>query len=263
MPKMTVLEIVNSVLSDMDSDEVNSINDTIEAQQVVDIAKTTYFWLMSKRDWPHLNSLDTLENVSDTSRPTYLKLPVEMYEVVWFSYNKREDGDTRDDYKELTYLKPDVFLARQNTLNETNSNITQITDYSGVKFNIYTDRAPSFWTSFDDEYIICDSYDSARLSTLIGADTQVYGTKEPTWSSLDTSIPDLPSEVFPTYLEEVKSAAFLALKEVANEKAESRAQRGQRRLSRKSWRAKGGISLPDYGRGGSKGYRGSPYFDKT
>ena len=42
MAKMTVLEMVQDILNDMDSDEVNSINDTIEAQQVANTVRTVY-----------------------------------------------------------------------------------------------------------------------------------------------------------------------------------------------------------------------------
>lgn len=54
MPKLTLLDIVQDVLSDMDSDEVNSINDSIEALQVAAIAKSTFYNIIDGRDWPHL-----------------------------------------------------------------------------------------------------------------------------------------------------------------------------------------------------------------
>ena len=57
MAKLTVLAMVQDILSDMNSDEVNSINDTIEAQQVAQIINTTYFEIISSRDWPHLETL--------------------------------------------------------------------------------------------------------------------------------------------------------------------------------------------------------------
>ncbi len=50
MAKMTLLEVVQEILSDMNSDNVNSINDTIEAQQVVQIAKRTYFNRWARRN---------------------------------------------------------------------------------------------------------------------------------------------------------------------------------------------------------------------
>jgi len=42
MAKMTVLEIVQDILNDIDGDEVNSIDDTLESEQVAQIVKSTY-----------------------------------------------------------------------------------------------------------------------------------------------------------------------------------------------------------------------------
>lgn len=263
MAKMTLLEIVQSVLNDMDSDEVNNISDTIESLQVAQIAKDTYYELMAKRDWPHLNQLFNLNSVSDTDRPNYLKLPDNVYEMEFLLYNKRELNDTRDDYKEVKYLTPDNFLIKQNFLNESLSNVTQVTDSSGVKYNIYTDKAPEYWTSFDDEYIVFNAYDNEVDTTIQGSKTQCRGLIEPSWSATDSFTPDLPSEAFPMYLAEVKSSAFLVLKQVANEKAEQLSQRQQRRLSRKNWRTKGGIRYPDYGRkANTQAWDKNPYLPK-
>jgi hypothetical protein len=41
MAKMTLLEIVQDILSDMDSDEVNSINDSVESLQLAQMIKST------------------------------------------------------------------------------------------------------------------------------------------------------------------------------------------------------------------------------
>ena len=39
--KTTLLQIVQSILSDMDSEEVNSISDTTEAQQIASVVEDT------------------------------------------------------------------------------------------------------------------------------------------------------------------------------------------------------------------------------
>ena len=41
--KKNLLEIVQNILSDMDSQEVNSISDSIEAMQVAQIVETTFY----------------------------------------------------------------------------------------------------------------------------------------------------------------------------------------------------------------------------
>jgi len=51
MPKLTVLDMVQDVLSDMDSDEVSSIDDTVEAMQVAQIIKTAFYEVINDGDW--------------------------------------------------------------------------------------------------------------------------------------------------------------------------------------------------------------------
>ena len=68
----------------------------------------------------------------------------------------------------------------------------------------------------------------------------------------DSFIPNLPDEAFSLLQEEAKSTAFMALKQMANQKAEMKAARQQRWLSRKAWKAHGGIQYDDYGRKGKK-----------
>ena len=264
MARMTLLEIVQSIMSDMDTDNVNSINDTIEALQVAQIVKDTFYELISRRDWPHLNKLFVLNSVSVTARPNYLKLPDGVYELEFLKYNKRKSIDTKDRYEDVTYIHPDEFIYKSNQLDNSQATVDQITDTSGVKYNIKNDRAPMYWTSFDDEYIVFDSYDSGVDTTMQGSKTQCRGIIEPSWSPLDTFVPDLPPEAFPLLLEESKSAAFLALKQVTNEKAEQRSRRQQRRLTQKAWRANGGIRYPNYGRKtNSQAWDKNPYLDKT
>ena len=43
MPKLTLLDMVQRTLSSMDSDTVNSFDDTIESEQVAYIIRDVYF----------------------------------------------------------------------------------------------------------------------------------------------------------------------------------------------------------------------------
>lgn len=255
--KLTLLEIVQDILNDLNSDSVNSINDTEESLQAAQIVKTTYLEMMADRDWPHLRSLIQLNAVSDTARPTYLQLPVNVRRLDIIKYNKRKSTDTKDKFEDVKYQEPDSFLRLVNSRDESQATIVEATDSSGVKIKVYNDRAPQYWTSFDDEYIVMDAYDSAVDSTLQASKTQCVAYVDPSWSNLDTAIPDLPSEAFPSLLAEAKSTAFVMLKEVANEKAEQKSRRQRQWLSRNSWRAKGGIRTPDYGRKARFSYRSS------
>ncbi len=260
--KLTLLEIVQDILNDMDGDVVNAIADTIEAQQVAQIVKTTYLEMMANRNWPHLHTGFALESGLDTAYPTSLTLPENIKELKWVKYNKRTSTDTKDKYEKVDYLQPEDFFNICANRDSSASNV-QIVILSGVSLNVRNDQAPQYWTTFDDNTIVMDSFDSDVDTVLQESKNACWGVKTPTWSHLDDAYPDLPAEAFPALLEEAKSTAFYALRQTANEKAEQKAVRQNRWLSRKAWRAKGGIRLPNYGRKKAfSGYEKNPMLDK-
>jgi hypothetical protein len=248
MAKLTLLEIVQDIMNDMSSDEVNSISDTEESVQVAQIVKTTYFEMMGRRDWAHLSKFTTLNSIGDSAKPTHLGTPDNLIRLDWFKYNKKLTGDTRNRYKDLEYLSPDAFIIKTNDRNLDETNVTEVTDYDGAKFQVLNDRQPIYYTSFDDNFIVLDSYDSSLESTVQGLNTQVKIYTIPTWTVADDFVPDLPMEAFPALLAEAKSVASFKLDEEADQKAEQQSERQQKRLSLNGWSINGGIKLPDYGR---------------
>lgn len=252
MSKPTLLEIVQDILNDMDSDEVNSIDDTTESQQVANIVKTCYKEMLANRNWPHTRKLLQLDSSVDPTKPTYFRTPENVKEIIQIQYDNATPDDTRLQMRDVRYLYPDEFLTYVNGKSQTNNNILTVTDFSGIKLLIGTDQPPRYWTSFDDDYIVMDSYQVFIEDTLRSSKSSVLAYITPTWKHLDNAIPNLPEEAFPALIEEAKSTAFIALKQVTNEKAESKAQRQQRWLSRKAWRTHGGVRYPNFGRNGKK-----------
>jgi hypothetical protein len=231
--KYTLLEIVSDILSDMDSDFVDSINDTDEATQVAQIVKTTYQAMMSNRNWP-----------------------------ISVFYDCRKTLTGRLDFRQMKYLEPDAFLRYINQRNSTDPNTLTISDPSGIILLITSNKAPEYFTSFDDTNIVFDSYDSVMDTTLQGSKTQARAYTIPEFEMVDSFIPDLPDEAFSALIEEAKSKAMFKLKQTQDIKAEQEANRQQRWLSRKAWRVHEQDIYPfNYGRntrGGS--YRKDPTF---
>jgi hypothetical protein len=252
--KMTLLEMVSDILNDMDADEVNSIDDTIEAQQVAQIIKTCYFEMMGNRNWPHTKQLFQFQHVGNLARPNYLIAPENLKELITFQYEDQKKTDMKQVLKEVVYREPEAFMRLCNSRDSSKSTVTTVTDYSGVTLLIVNNLAPSYWTSFDDKHIITDSYDKLMDDTLQSSKTHCLGYIIPDWERSDTSVPFLPAEAFPALLEESKSTAFLALKQMTNQKAEQKAGRQQRWLSRKAWTLEGRQRYPDFGRKGRRGY---------
>ena len=248
MPSMSLLEMVQDILSDMDSDEVNSINDSIEALQVAGIIKSTYFNIIDGRDWPHLYNLFQLTASGTTARPTHMRLPSNVIDLKWVKYDCKVYGETRDRVKKITYKTPEEFQIILEARDSTATNVLEVSDPSGISMNIMTDKAPQYYTSFDNEYIIFDSYDIAVDSTLQTSKTSCWGKVYPTWTVSDTFVPDLPANSFSYLLNEAKSTCSLRLKQTADQKAEQHSVTQRRRMSQEAWRVAGGITFLNYGR---------------
>lgn len=252
MAKRTLLKIVQEVLNDLDSDEVNSIDDTVESQQVANIVEACYNEMISNRNWPHLKKLCQLEESGDLSKPTYLKVPEGLKELITFHYDKQRPGQLRTVLQEIRYKCPEDFLRFVSARNSDVDWVTPITDYSGTTLLVTNNQPPSYWTSFDDTYIVCDSYDAGIDDTLRKAKTQCLAYIETPWEAVDDFIPNLPEEAFAALIEEAKSTAFIVIKQSSNPKAEQKAARQNRWLSRKAWRTHGGVQYADFGRRGRR-----------
>jgi len=250
--KLTLLQLVQRVLNDLDSDEVNGIDETIESNQVALTVQNCYFEMISNRNWPHLRKLITLDNVGDVTRPNYLKATENLKEMNFFKYEKYKDGSTRLDQQEVRYKYPDEFLRLVSGRNPDATNIQTVIDFSGTKLLVVNDMAPSYWTSFDDTYIVTDSFNLAVETTLQGSKSQCLAYIHPTWIHDDDFIPDLPVEAFSALLAESTSTASVNLKQIANAKSEQKSARQQRWLARKAWRTEGGVRYPDFGRRGRR-----------
>jgi hypothetical protein len=246
--KKTVLEMTQKILSSMDSDEVNSINDTVEALQVAEIIEEVYENMIVEIDLPTHNILTKLTALADTDTPTHMRIPDDIGVIKWIKYDKQTDTDTDIQLKEITYLEPDefhFFVARRN---ESNTNIQQVTDFGGTDLLIQNDKAPTYWTSFDDEYVVFDSFDSDLEATVQQSKTSVWGTKLKTFTLTDTFTPDLPDKFFPLLQAEAKAQAFAELKQVSNNKAERTSRKQRVKLQKDKQRTGADHAYNTYGR---------------
>ena len=253
--RMTVLEMVQDILSEMDSDEVNSIDDTIEAGQVATILKNTYFLMCSNRNWGDEKKMITLDHIGRIKLPTHMKIPNNIKQLDYLAYDcTKDDGvHAKSDYRTLKYKHPDEFLRMCQYRPQTqDENWTEIKDLGGVTLFVRNNTAPTYWTSFDDNHIICDSYDKAVDTTLKASKTQAMVVVSAEWKYSDDFIPKLPIEAYAALLADAKSTAFSSLKQMENAKAEMNAQKQQRWLARKNSTTMGGVRYQTFGRRSAK-----------
>lgn len=248
MAKMTLLNIVQDIMSDMDADEINSINDSTEALQVAQIIKTTYYNIIDGKDYAFLYELFQLDSNGTSTRPTHMPLPETIIDLKWIKYNCKKTLAAKNLFKEIKYKLPEDFMTILDSRDSTATNVTVVTDTTGINLNIYNDVAPTYFTSFDDNTLVFDSYDSSIDSTLQNSKTQCHGKRSVTFTLSDSFVPDLPVQMFTYLLAEAKSACFMTLKQMTNAKAEQTSISQRRRMSQDAWKIKDGIEYPNYGR---------------
>ena len=241
--KKTLLEIVQSILSDMDSEDVNSLSDTLEAQQVAKVVEDTFYNIVATRDIPEHHGLIKLTALSDTDFPTHFIFPDNVKAITGLWYDKSDDGTL--EYGEVHWVPPETFLSRT----DGRSSYVSVADKSaGTNLRIGNTQMPSFYTSFDDEYVVLDSYDSSVDTTLTTAKVRAIGSTIPVFNQTDAYVPDLDATMFPYLIAEAKSTCFSLFKGGPDPKVDQAARRQKVYVQNDMYRNKRENKRPHYGR---------------
>src|SRR6266446_155409 len=84
--QMTLLDLTQNVLSALSSDEVNSIGDNVESQQIAIIIKNKYYDIINRVGLPEHKQLLQLEPSLDDAAPVEMFVPDGVSEIKWIKY---------------------------------------------------------------------------------------------------------------------------------------------------------------------------------
>ena len=241
--------MVQNILSDMDSEEVNSITDSNEAEQIAKVVENTYFAMIATRFIPEHSQTLKLTSFSSSARPTHFSFPARVKKIEFLDYNvSKSVGGV--EYERLTYLEPDQFFALSDGRDSLASNVKQVADVEADStLLIRNDVMPKYYTSFDDENVVLDAYMSTVDSILTSAKTRAYGTKYPTFNvSSDVFTPDIDDVMFPYFLAEAKSTAMSLFKTGTDPKVEQVARRQKVYVQNDKYKVNRGRPHNNYGR---------------
>lgn len=257
MTKFTLLDMTQNILSAMSSDEVNSISDSSESQQVAQIIKNKYYDIISRADLPEHNQIFQLNPSLDNNEPTLMFVPDGIGRIEYIKYFDAI-ASAIPEYKYVTMLPIQQFLDLINGFNPAESTVDSFTfsDTSNgfpgnFTFLYRNDRQPCYCTILSNYYVVFDSYNHAIDTTLQGSKTMCFGQVVPVFQMVDGFIPDLDSQQFPLLINEAKALAFYELKQQPHAKAEQELKRQWSVVQKnKSINNKPTYfeQLPDYGR---------------
>ena len=250
----TLLDLVQIILSSMDSDEVNSVSDTVESNQVALLLKTTYYDMAVDLGLLNHEKIFELNASIDVTKPVLMTTPTNVAHVASIKYNNKADTDTVSKYLDVSFVPLPEFLLMQRSLDQAQSNVASMTFQSnGENFEIsyLTDRHPTYFTDIGGSTLLFDSYNSSVDSTLQKSKTMCLGSIYPEWEMTDDFVPELDPAQAQYYLNRAKVRAFAELKQAQNQDAAQEARRQKIVLQKRDRRINIGPEInrvPKYGR---------------
>ena len=247
--KQTLLELVQGVLANTSGDQVNSISDTVESNDIAMFFREVYENLVVEYDLPAKRQLVQLDASTDPLKPTHMRMPVTVRKIEEIKYDRRTSNTDPLRFDDLHYKSPKDFLDFVLARNSQDTNVSTITDYTGVRFLIRKDTPPTYWTSFDDTYVIFDSYDIDLEATVQQSKTICYASVGGTWTMTNAYVPDLPEHLFPVLKAETTSKASIRAKQTQDGPAERDSRRIRIAHTKRTHRAgENPYPYPNYGR---------------
>jgi hypothetical protein len=182
--------------------------------------------------------------------------PLNVVNISWIKYDREMTGDGYQQFQDIKYLDQDSFLQRMFLISTLDSNTFTFQLPIGTSFITiqgYNNVSPTYWTSWDNNILLFDSYDNTLDTTLQSIKSIAYGLVDPLpFQEVDSFVPDLDDQAFTMLLNASKSMAFAELKQTGHSIAAAR----ERRALIRSMTTKNTTPahlpaiklLPDYGR---------------
>lgn len=178
MSELTGITVVQRVLSAINADNVNAVDESPEGEQVFALLQTVYEELLEEFPWHHKRELFSFEVTTISNQMRIPEKIVQLADKDVIYYNR----------KPVYWIEPREMERRLVTADQTLSNV----DSNGA----YTDKDPTYWSSFDDDNIVFDAYNGTLAESL----SQAWGVSSPV---------DYTNPVLPLDMPEVLASALI------------------------------------------------------
>ena len=251
MAKITLLEIVQNILNDADSDNVNSINDTVESVQAAMVVRDVYRQIVDLHDLGTLKTVVQLTATSGTT-PNVMERPEGFHTIEWVKYDKRLTAGGVQNFERVDYMDPGDFLDMVHMRSTSDSNVTAVTLSTGIIIPVVNDQAPQYYTIMDrgSDELVFDSYDSGLETNLQTSKSVAYGTSRPDLTLADATTLALPRHLETLVQREARAMFFDLYKDGVTAEVDRTRRRAEVRAQRHRHIVKNSDNdnRPDYGR---------------
>jgi hypothetical protein len=237
----------------MDSDEVNSIGDTVEAKQVVTVIESVYNNIVARTELPEHFEVFELVASGDPAKPNIMYMPNYVDTIEWIRYNNLKEQRS----EELKFIPSTEFFVRNNNLGTTYkgdlrlSKSTVYKEGSSIDFYFLNDRDPTEYSLIEGIGVIFNGVNLSVEDTAEKNSTLAYGRRSFGFVQEDSFVPPLTPQHFNLLYQESKALAFAELKQTQHAIAEKNAKESRINMQRRKDADKATPfyrNLPYYGR---------------
>lgn len=230
MAKYTLLKMVQLVGAAINSDEIDSLGETREANDIQTILEQALNDLTTRRAWEFLR--DQIMPLDAGTTVASLVIPDGVTDLQEVRYSSaRVLGDPKQ-HRVMRYITPAEFLDMSNRHSPSASNVEEITGPGGILLYVKNDTPPSVYTTFDESELFFDSYNAETDPTgLDVANSIIIATVSITTASADpTWVAPIPERMFQVWLYESYAMASNQLRQFDNPRYERMARRAYTQL---------------------------------
>lgn len=238
MAHRSLLDLVQAIHSEIGSDSVNDVSDTIDSVSTAETIRQVYFEMIDELDLPPNRKLVALEGLGDLTKPNYMALPENVGSLKWLKYDARISNTGAKQLSDVCWHSPEDFITILSMRNTEDTSRYQLVQYdANITLTIDKLHHPTMWTSFDDEYVIFDAYNSALESTLQSSKSLAYVEFRPTFALTSDHVPELPENLVNVLYLKSLNRCFASKKGMLNPKTERAERRSEIRAQRNKWRS--------------------------
>ncbi len=246
MTKRTILKLVQDLGAGINSDEIDTLDETIEATDIATLLSQTLQEVLDRKTWEFMKGkvrqLDA--RAGGSTELNTLTIPTDVTRITCLKYR-----DNNDKFRELTYMQACEFIELVQSRDATESNITAIDNADGVALNVDTTVAPQYWTSFDEETITFDAYDSTSGTGNLIADSVIIADVMPVTDFTDpVAVLNIPERMETLVFNEALVTCNYRLRQIRDPRADRIARRQGISLRENEHKTKKDKKVIRYGR---------------
>ena len=227
MAKRTILQLVQQLGEAIGSDEIDTLDETIEASEIATILEQTVTEITSRKRWEFTKDrVRQLDNrAGDSTQLNTLVIPSDVTRISCLRYRDTSNTSVTT-FLDLLYMQPCEFIEYVQARDSSDANITAIPNDDGVLINVLTDNTPTRWTSFDEETITFDAYDASLGAGNLIVDSVIIADIVPVIDFTDpTATLKVPERMETLVYNEALSTCAIRLRQTVDPKAERVARR--------------------------------------